>query len=163
MARDFLFDMDDVAYLARCTMEGLKREKWRAELELHSAEFWFDDESAEFWEEYLDAVTCAIATKLKQEKPIETEKRYTGISAADVKERLDIINVIEGYTDLKKSGTRMKGRCPLHQDRNPSLTVYPDQQSWHCFSCNQGGDVFEFIQLIDKVSFPEAVNILSRY
>jgi len=158
---DFLFDMIDVAYLERCTMEGLKRTKHHAELELHSAEFWNNDADFVFFTEYLEAVNCAISRKRYDERKTRPIINSSRIPAADVKERLDIVAVIGEYTDLRKTGNRFTGSCPLHPDLNPSLIVYPDQQSWWCYSCNKGGDIFDFIQEYDKITFPEAVSKLA--
>ncbi|MCG3177781.1 MAG: DNA primase [Phycisphaerae bacterium] len=62
---------------------------------------------------------------------------------------------------LKKSGKEYKGLCPFHSDKNPSLFVSPSKQIFKCFACGAGGDVFKFIQLEDRVEFPEAVRILA--
>ncbi|CAB1061816.1 DNA primase DnaG, partial [Olavius sp. associated proteobacterium Delta 1] len=52
------------------------------------------------------------------------------------------------------------GLCPFHDDTNPSLSVNPNKNLWQCFGCGAGGDVIRFVELIDKVTFPEAVNKL---
>ena len=164
MKKSFLFDMTDVAYLERCTMEGLKRTKHHAELELHACDFWDDYTDAQFWFEYLEAVDCAISRKRYDERKANPlPKNSSGISATDVKERLDIVAVSGEYTDLRKSGSRFTGSCPLHPDLNPSLVIYPDQQTFWCYSCNKGGDVFDFIQEYDKVTFAEALKKLAGY
>lgn len=160
---DFLFDMIDVAYLERCTMAGLKHEKWKAQLEVHSAEFWNNEPDIVFWTEYLEAVNCAISRKRYDERKARPVNNSSRISAADVKERLDIVAVIGEYTDLHRSGNRFTGSCPLHDDKHPSMFIYPDQQSWHCYQCNQGGDVFDFIQKYDNVSFPDALRKLAEF
>ncbi len=63
--------------------------------------------------------------------------------------------------DLKKSGKSYHGLCPFHEDTNPSLSINPDKNLWQCFGCGAAGDVIRFVELIDKVTFPEAVKRLS--
>jgi len=156
-----LFDMIDVAHLEAFDYDRLRREKRHAELELSTARYWEIPDDIGYWEQYLEVVTVAISRKRYDDKkryPLGNNHR---ISAADVKERLDIVNIIEQTTELRKTGNRFTGKCPLHNDRSPSLTVYPDQRSWWCYSCNRGGDIFDFIQAYDNVSFPKALNKLA--
>ena len=62
---------------------------------------------------------------------------------------------------LKRNGRSYKGLCPFHDDKNPSLSVNPTTNLWQCFGCGAGGDVIRFVEMFDKVSFPEAVKGLS--
>ncbi|MBI5033672.1 MAG: toprim domain-containing protein [Chloroflexi bacterium] len=71
-----------------------------------------------------------------------------------------IEQVIGRYVELRPSGRRLVGRCPFHEDRAPSLVVYPNNQSWFCFACDVGGDVFTFVKRIENVSFGEALRRL---
>lgn len=71
-----------------------------------------------------------------------------------------IEQIIGRYIELRPSGRRLVSRCPFHEERSPSLVVYPHNQSWYCFGCDVGGDVFKFIQLIEHVSFAEAMQRL---
>ena len=60
----------------------------------------------------------------------------------DVKQRLDAVELIGRYVELRKAGTIYKGLCPFHSERTPSFVVYPDRGTWHCFgSCGTGGDI----------------------
>lgn len=61
---------------------------------------------------------------------------------------------------IKKSGTRYVASCPLHTDKTPSLTIFPNN-TWFCFSCREGGDTIKFIELVKGMSFIEAVNYLA--
>ncbi|MFP6582449.1 MAG: CHC2 zinc finger domain-containing protein, partial [Candidatus Hydrogenedentota bacterium] len=79
-----------------------------------------------------------------------------------VKNATDIVDVIGGYVELKPSGHgRLKALCPFHQEKTPSFTVSRDNQSFFCFGCEKGGDVFTFLQEIDNLTFPEALQLLA--
>jgi DNA primase len=86
------------------------------------------------------------------------------MSAIDeVKQRIDIAEVIGQYTALKKAGRNLTALCPFHSEKHPSFFVYPEQQSWHCFgACNTGGDVFAFIMKKESLDFGEALRTLAK-
>lgn len=75
----------------------------------------------------------------------------------EVRQRTNIVEVVGQYVQLKKSGKNYMGLCPFHEERSPSFSVAEDKQIFHCFGCGKGGTVFNFIQEIEGVSFPEAV------
>ncbi len=79
-----------------------------------------------------------------------------------IKARLDIVELISDYVKLKQSGMNFKGLCPFHNEKTPSFMVNKDRQMWHCFGCNIGGDMFEFIQKVEGVEFIEALEILAK-
>ncbi len=76
--------------------------------------------------------------------------------------RVDIVSLIEQYVTLKRAGRSFKGLCPFHQEKTPSFTVSPDVGRWHCFGqCGEGGDAIKFVQKIENLSFPEALERLA--
>ena len=81
----------------------------------------------------------------------------------EIKERVDIAELVESSgVHLKKSGKLYMGLCPFHEDKNPSLAVYPETGSWYCFGCSKGGDVFSWVMEYEGVDFKEAVEKLAE-
>ena len=81
----------------------------------------------------------------------------------EVKQRLDIVEVVSGYVALTQSGRNFKARCPFHTERTPSFTVTPERQTWHCFgACSTGGDVLTFIMKAENLGFPQALRLLAQ-
>lgn len=79
-----------------------------------------------------------------------------------MREANDIVDVVGGYIALRPAGPIHKALCPFHDDHNPSLTVDPRRQRYKCWSCGEGGDVFAFVQKFEKITFPEALEVLAR-
>jgi DNA primase len=79
-----------------------------------------------------------------------------------VKEANDIVQVVEGYIELRPTGNKFKGLCPFHDDTRPSFDVDPQWQNYRCWSCGKYGDVITFVQEFERVSFAEALELLAR-
>jgi len=82
-------------------------------------------------------------------------------SIENLKTRLDIVDVVGSYLELKKNGANWKCVCPFHDDSNPSLVVSPSKQIYHCFSCGAGGDSIKFVMEYEKLSYPETIEKLA--
>jgi len=81
----------------------------------------------------------------------------------EVKDRLDVVEVIQSYVPLKKAGRNYKGLCPFHTEKTPSFVVFPETGTWHCFgACGTGGDVFTFVMKQENLDFGEALQVLAR-
>lgn len=80
----------------------------------------------------------------------------------DIRERIDIVDVVGSYLPLKRSGANHTGLCPFHAEKTPSFNVNAPRQIFHCFGCGVGGNVFSFLMKIEGLSFPEAVRRLGE-
>jgi DNA primase len=85
-----------------------------------------------------------------------------GSFADRVKQQADIVRVVGEYVRLKKSGQNFTGLCPFHSEKTPSFGVHPVKQIYHCFGCGVGGDVFQFVMEMDKITFPESVRAVAE-
>ena len=80
----------------------------------------------------------------------------------DLKAQTDIVAIIGDVTPLKKAGASYKGLCPFHTEKTPSFNVNKDKGFFKCFGCGAGGDAVKFVELHQKVTFPEAVRYLAQ-
>lgn len=80
-----------------------------------------------------------------------------------LRDRADIVEVVSGYTSLKRAGgTTFKGLCPFHSEKTPSFTVDSARNLFHCFGCQEGGNIYQFVEKMESLPFPEAVEWLAR-
>ena len=79
----------------------------------------------------------------------------------DLRMQADILQVVQEYVSLRKSGATYKGLCPFHSEKSPSFHVNREKGFFHCFGCGVGGDVFKFLELQEKLGFVDAVKHLA--
>lgn len=79
-----------------------------------------------------------------------------------LRRQADIVQVVGDYTTLKRAGKDYKGLCPFHSERTPSFHVAPGDNFFHCFGCGASGDLYDFLQRIEGLDFPESVEALAR-
>ena len=83
---------------------------------------------------------------------------------AEIRSRASIVEVISDYVTLKKAGRNHMGLCPFHTEKTPSFTVSEEKGIYHCFGCQTGGSVFQFLMQYDQLTFPESVErVAKRY
>src|SRR5215467_8497014 len=87
--------------------------------------------------------------------------RIKDASVEAVKVSADIVALVEGYTRLRKSGSRYTGLCPFHQERTPSFGVSPERGTFKCFGCGEGGDSITFVEKKENLDFVGAIEWLA--
>jgi len=87
--------------------------------------------------------------------------RHSEATLAAIKHAVDIVTLVGEYLSVHRSGSKFKALCPFHDDHNPSLELNPDRQSFKCWSCGSGGDIFDFVKDFERVDFPEALRMLA--
>ncbi|MDD3794132.1 MAG: DNA primase [Candidatus Gracilibacteria bacterium] len=78
-------------------------------------------------------------------------------SIENLKNQIDIVDIVSSFIELKKSGANFKACCPFHSEDTPSFTVSPAKQIYHCFGCSNGGDAIKFVMEYEKLTYPEAI------
>ena len=86
--------------------------------------------------------------------------RFSDEFLQELRLRCDIEQIVSGYVPLRRRGKNLVGLCPFHNEKTPSFTLYPDNQSYYCFGCGAGGDVVNFIRRIENLDYTEAVRFL---
>lgn len=78
-------------------------------------------------------------------------------SIEQLKNNIDIVDIISNYIEVKKAGANFKANCPFHGEKTPSFVISPAKQIYHCFGCGVGGDAIKFVQEYEKLNYPEAL------
>ena len=154
------FDKADVEYLANhLSPQQLRKEIHHAVIEESVCQNFGDK-----WEYYWAAfkVACESALDIQRTEEHKGAAVKGNLSIQGIKDSNDIVDVMGRYVTLKGRGNQYYGHCPLHDDKSPSLSVDREKQLWHCFSCNKGGDVIDFVRLVDNLDTRSAMKELAR-
>ena len=85
-----------------------------------------------------------------------------GDTIDQIKERIDIVELVGRKVQLRQAGRNFKGLCPFHNERTPSFVVFPDGQRYHCFGCGKSGDIFTWLMDTENVDFKDALEQLAQ-
>lgn len=144
----------------RFTPSELRREIHSCEIKASVHRTFGEDDWFYFYEQLGNSMRQALKM-LTDNTPVKTTPingRLFDIES--IKRRVDILNIAERYTALRKSGQTFIGKCPLHDSKGRPFTVYPEQQSWHCYHCDEGGDVIRLIMHLENCDFRTALGQL---
>ncbi len=83
-------------------------------------------------------------------------------SIEELKSRVDIVDIVSHYIELKMSGVGYKANCPFHAEKTPSFVVSPDKQIFNCFGCGKGGDAIAFVKEYERLEYPEAIEKIAE-
>lgn len=159
------FDTVDIAYVAEhLTIDqitaALRRSKYLENM--HNGCIGFNTYEVVFEREIQYLLKGAL-DQIRSRQVVKNEQPGQKIDIRNLKEHLDIVDVISQYMDLKKAGRNFSALCPFHSEKKPSFIVYPDKQTWHCFgACSTGGDVIKFVMRYENCDFITAVRRLSE-
>ena len=87
--------------------------------------------------------------------------RINDSSVAKLRDAVDMVELVNGYTDLRRNGSQYMGRCPFHEDNSPSFSVNPIEKVYHCFGCGVGGDLFKFVMEKEGLDFVQSIEWLA--
>ena len=149
------FDDEDVTYLAvYLDIKQLTNGIRTAEIEQGVARMWAKDADVTHWMEF--EKVCRRALEIQKSRQPHVEVRVGKFSVQAIKEAHDIVDIIGRYTKLRKAGKEYIGKCPFHEERQPSLEVNQDKQLFYCFSCQRKGDLINFIMQIENLDTKQA-------
>lgn len=154
------FSGDDIEYLINLGISQLKHEVRHSEV-MSKVAVNFEGTEYEIkypWAAYHETTKLALTLAMEYLPKPKPTPGHVDVEA--VKARNDILSVAERYTRMKKSGKNFTGKCPLHESKGFPLTVYPDSQSWYCYHCCKGGDVFDMVSTFENCDFKQAASVL---
>lgn len=152
---------DGVRTIDRFTVAELRQQVHICRNKASIGQFMGEDAESEYYKWLGGCLEEALQVLLTRQRQDANNRYGSNGSAEDVKAAHDITDVISRYLDLRKTGKTYTARCPFHDDRHPSFTIYPETQSWYCFSCCRGGDVIDFICLVESTDFKHALSMLN--
>lgn len=128
-----------------------------------------DSFSKTFWKIWIENTTAKKLVSIQDQidrisfitNRTKVHKPYQDL--VDHARNTPILELVQQHTEVRKSGSKYFSKCVFHQEENPSLVVYPDTNSFYCFSCQKGGDPISFIQELRKVDFKGAIKYLNSY
>jgi len=146
--------------IRRFTLIELRQQIHTCEIKTSVARSFGEDGEALFYDWFCGVMEEALQVLITESVKANRNRAGNNFNAESIKTDTDITEVTERYIKLKKTGRNLTGLCPFHKEKHPSFTVYPNTQSWYCFSCCKGGDVINFIMLIEGTDFRSALSIL---
>ena len=102
------------------------------------------------------------ALPVRSERPAADPTAFS-LRIRELKQQTPIADVVSRYVRLRPSGLSWRGRCPFHDDHDPSLMVYPDGGTFRCYGCGRHGDVIDFLMAVEQVSFLRALDLLEGF
>src|SRR5437868_2833580 len=87
---------------------------------------------------------------------------FSSATLEQIRAASDIVDIVGSYLPLKRAGANFTALCPFHKEKTPSFHVNPQRQTFHCFGCHKGGDVFSFVKDYENLDFPDAVRRLAE-
>lgn len=155
------FDEEDAEYLSsNLTRDQLRKEIHNAEVRRGVSMCWAEDAEVIYWREF--GKVCREALEVQRSRQPKVEARFGELSVRAVREAHNIVDIVGQYTELRKAGTEYTGKCPFHDERQPSFEVNKDKQLFYCFSCQRKGDLVNFIMQIEGLDTKEACLFLNR-
>jgi DNA primase len=103
------------------------------------------------------------APRLESSQQVSSIDTTTRARIQRIKREVALVDVVAHYVTLRASGANLVAQCPFHKDKIPSFTVYPASDTFYCFGCRAHGDVISFVQRVEHMRFPEALESLDHY
>lgn len=172
MVERVIFDSDDINRILtmpdgertvlRFTPAELRQQIHATEIHAAVSRAFGEDDLAYYYNDAVNTFRLALDILICTQPQPTCNGASEHIDTESIKAKVNIVDIAEQYTKLRKSGNRFVGSCPFHDEKSPSFTVYPENQSWFCFSCNRGGDVIDLTMAVEHIDFKAAAGVLTR-